>query len=236
MHDHPTFRQAKHSSTPPSKTASRLIKRVLDLLVAATILLVAALPMLVVALLIRATMGSPVLFRQQRPGKGKRLFTLWKFRSMNDARGPEGRLLPDGRRITRLGRFLRKTSLDELPQLWNVLRGDMSLVGPRPLLLRYLPYYTERECLRFTVRPGITGWAQVRGRNSLGWDERLALDVWYVENWSLALDLRIVLSTLIAVVSKKGIIVDVHSLGALDLDVERRKRGKEFRRAASPSC
>src|SRR3990172_2045989 len=174
---------------------SRLVKRVLDVVVAGTALLLAALPMLVVAVLIRITMGSPVLFCQARPGKAKRLFALYKFRSMNDARGPDGRLLPDCQRLTRLGRFLRRTSLDEWPQLWNVLRGDMSLVGPRPWLARYLPYYTERECLRFDVPPGITGWAQVRSRNRLGWDERLSLDIWYVENWSLALDLRIIVLT-----------------------------------------
>jgi lipopolysaccharide/colanic/teichoic acid biosynthesis glycosyltransferase len=216
--------------------SSRWIKRVVDLLVAAVVLLLAAVPMLVLALLIRVTMGSPVLFRQQRPGKGKRLFTLRKFRSMNEARGPDGRLLPDGQRLTRLGRFLRKTSLDELPQLWNVLKGEMSLVGPRPLLLRYLPYYTERECLRFTVLPGITGWAQVHGRNHLGWDERLALDVWYVEHWSLALDVRIALSTLLAVFLQKGMMVDVHSNGDLDLDQQRSLPAKELARAPSSSC
>jgi lipopolysaccharide/colanic/teichoic acid biosynthesis glycosyltransferase len=215
---------------------SRLLKRVLDLLIATAVLVLAAVPMLVIACLIRITMGSPVLFCQERAGKDKRLFKLCKFRSMNNARGPDGSLLPDGQRLTRLGRFLRQTSLDELPQLWNVFRGDMSLVGPRPLLPRYLPYYTDRECLRFTVLPGITGWAQIRGRNTLGWDQRLALDVWYVENWSLALDLRILWSTLIAVVTQRGTMVDVYSNGGLDLDEERRHRGKELARASSSPC
>ncbi len=215
---------------------SRWIKRVLDMLIAAAVLLLAAVPMLVIAVFIRVTMGSPVLFRQQRAGKGKRLFTLCKFRSMNNACGPDGRLLPDGERLTRLGRFLRQTSLDELPQLWNVLRGDMSLIGPRPLLPRYLPYYTDRECLRFTVLPGITGWAQIGGRNYLGWDKRLALDVWYVENWSLALDLRILWSTLIAVATQRGTMVDVCARGGLDLDEERRRRGKELAGASSSPC
>ena len=214
----------------------RWTKRVLDLLIAAAVLVLAAVPMLVIALLIRITMGSPVLFCQQRPGRDKRLFTLCKFRSMNDARGPDGHLLPDGQRLTRLGRILRQTSLDELPQLWNVLQGDMSLVGPRPLVPRYLPYYTDRECLRFTVLPGITGWAQIRGRNTLGWDQRLDLDVWYVENWSPALDLRILWSTLIAVVTQRGTMVDVYANGGLDLDDERRHQGKEFRSAPSSPC
>jgi sugar transferase EpsL len=215
---------------------SRLIKSVLDRLVAATVLVLAAVPMLAIALLIRITMGSPILFSQERAGKGKRLFRLRKFRSMNDARGPDGRLLPDGQRLTRLGRFLRQTSLDELPQLWNVLKGDMSLVGPRPLLPRYLPYYTDRECLRFSVLPGITGWAQIRGRNTLGWDKRLGLDVWYVENWSLALDLRILLLTLGAVLTQKGIMVDVRATGGLDLDEERGPRRKEPAGVESSPC
>jgi lipopolysaccharide/colanic/teichoic acid biosynthesis glycosyltransferase len=215
---------------------SRIIKRVLDLLVAVTILLLAAVPMLAIALLIRLTMGPPVLFCQERPGKGKRLFTLCKFRSMNYARGPDGRLLPDPQRLTLLGRLLRKTSLDELPQLWNVLKGEMSLVGPRPLLPRYLPFYTERECLRFSVQPGITGWAQIRGRNTLGWDKRLALDVWYVENWSLALDLRVMLLTLGAVLTQRGIMVDVYADGGLDLDEERRHQRKELTCAPSSTC
>ena len=215
---------------------SRMIKRAFDLLGAATLLVLAAVPMLLIAGLIRITMGSPVLFRQVRPGKGKRLFTLYKFRSMSEARGPDGRLLPDGQRLTWLGRLLRKTSLDELPQLWNVIVGEMSLVGPRPLLARYLPYYTERECLRFSVPPGITGWAQIRGRNTVGWDKRLALDVWYVENWSLALDLRIALATLIAVLWQKGMMVDVNSRGGLDLDEERSVQREDPARAPSASC
>jgi lipopolysaccharide/colanic/teichoic acid biosynthesis glycosyltransferase len=215
---------------------SRWIKRVIELLIAAAILVLAALPMLLIALLIRITMGSPVLFCQERAGKDKRLFRLCKFRSMSEARGPDGRLLPDGQRLTWLGRLLRKTSLDELPQLWNVLKGEMSLVGPRPLLPRYLPFYTERECLRFAVLPGITGWAQIRGRNTLGWDKRLALDVWYVENWSLALDLRVMLLTLGAVLKQEGIMVDVNSTGGLDLDEERSPRRKEPARVESSPC
>jgi len=215
---------------------SRVLKRVLDIAIAGTILVLAAIPMLLIALLIRITMGSPVLFCQARPGKSRKPFKLCKFRSMSEARGPDGRLLSDGQRLTPLGKFLRRTSLDELPQLWNVLKGEMSLVGPRPLFSKYVPYYTERECLRFTTLPGITGWAQIHGRNHLSWDERLALDAWYVENWSLALDLRILLSTLVIVLTQKGMMVDAYAAGGLDLDDERRGRYGNLTRVPGSPC
>ncbi|MCE5268414.1 MAG: sugar transferase, partial [Planctomycetaceae bacterium] len=163
----------------------------------------------------------PVLFRQWRPGLGERPFLLYKFRTMNDACGPDGRPLPDAARLTALGRFIRRTSLDELPQLWNVLRGEMSLVGPRPLRMDYLPYFTRLERLRHSVRPGITGWAQVHGRNEASWDDRFANDVWYVEHWSLWLDLRILWLTLRQVVHGRGIVVDACSI-MKNLDEERR--------------
>jgi lipopolysaccharide/colanic/teichoic acid biosynthesis glycosyltransferase len=162
-----------------------------------------------------------VVFRQRRPGLGGRPFTLKKFRTMNDARGPDGRFLPDAGRLTPLGRFLRRTSLDELPQLWNVLWGEMSLVGPRPLRWHYLPYFTPRERLRHTVRPGITGWAQIHGRNEASWDHRLANDVWYVEHWSLWLDCRILCLTLLQVFRGRGVVVDANSI-MKDLDEERK--------------
>lgn len=173
-------------------------KRCFDLIAASCLSAIAALPMAVVALAIRLTMGRPILFRQVRPGLGGEPFTLVKFRTMRD--GPAD----DAARITRLGQLLRSTSLDELPELWNVLRGEMSLVGPRPLLMEYLDKYTERQALRHSVRPGITGLAQVSGRNELSWDEQLKLDVEYVENWSLLLDLRILARTLAAVVRRTG--------------------------------
>lgn len=144
---------------------------------------------------VRLVLGTPVFFRQERPGRGAVPFQLVKFRTMTDARGPDGRLLPDAQRLTRLGRFLRATSLDELPQLWNVLRGELSLVGPRPLLMRYLPRYTPEQARRHVVLPGITGWAQVNGRNGISWEEKFALDLWYVDNWSLWLDFRILART-----------------------------------------
>jgi sugar transferase EpsL len=200
--------------------ATAILKRTFDLVVAGLMLLVLALPMLLVALAIRICMGSPVVFHQRRPGRHERPFEIHKFRTMTDARGPDGNLLPDARRLTRLGRFLRQTSLDELPQLWNVLAGEMSFVGPRPLLLRYLPYYTKRERIRFAVLPGITGWAQIHGRNEVLWDKRLALDAWYVENHSLWLDCRILLLTLIKVIKREGTVVDAQAAG-LDLDEER---------------
>ncbi len=190
---------------------------------AALALACAALPMAAVAVAIRLSMGRPVLFRQIRPGLGERPFTLLKFRTMIDALDADGRPLPDTARLTRLGRFLRRSSLDELPQLWNVLRGEMSLIGPRPLLPRYLPWFTQEERLRFTVRPGITGWAQVNGRNTSSWDERLAMDVWYVRHQSLSLDARILARTLANSIRGTGVATDPSDV-MLDLDVERAAR------------
>jgi sugar transferase EpsL len=209
--------------TPPTDRLVRLNsrKRLLDLAltIPASALLLPAISAL--AVVVRLGIGAPVLFRQQRPGLHGRPFTLYKFRTMTDARDRAGQLLPDGRRLTLLGRFLRRSSLDELPELFNVLRGDMSLVGPRPLLMKYLPYYTEREQLRHTIRPGLSGWAQIHGRNRLPWDERLAMDVWYVENWSLALDLRILLLTLWKVLRRDGVAADTDTV-EVDLDLQRR--------------
>jgi sugar transferase EpsL len=180
-------------------------KRILDVSLSAVGLAAAAPLIIVLALVIRAALGSPVLFSQMRPGLNARPFMLYKFRSMNDARFPDGELLGDEVRLTALGKWLRKLSLDELPQLWNVLKGDMSLVGPRPLLMEYLPLYDERQRRRHEVRPGITGWAQVKGRNALSWEEKFDLDVWYVERQSFALDLRIVGMTIAKLVRPHGI-------------------------------
>lgn len=187
-----------------------LLKRPLD--VALTL---AAAPLLVpvglgVALLVRRKLGSPVLFRQTRPGLHGRPFTMLKFRTMTDARGPDGALLPDAERLTPFGRFLRSTSLDELPELLNVVKGEMSLVGPRPLLMQYLDRYTPEQARRHDAKPGVTGWAQVNGRNATTWDERFAQDVWYVEHQSLALDLKILVQTVLKVVRRDGIAADGH--------------------------
>jgi sugar transferase EpsL len=186
-------------------------KRAIDI-VGALAGLILLLPVLLVgAVLVRLCLGSPVLFRQQRPGLHGEPFELLKFRTMTDARGADGRLLPDGDRLTPLGRFLRSTSLDELPELINVLRGDMSLVGPRPLLTDYLPHYTCGQARRHAVRPGITGWAAVRDRNATSWERRLQLDVWYVDHWTLGLDLKILLRTVIKVFKREGISAEGHA-------------------------
>jgi lipopolysaccharide/colanic/teichoic acid biosynthesis glycosyltransferase len=168
-------------------------------------LLLLAMPLLVLAWLIRRKLGSPVLFRQVRPGLQGRPFTMVKFRTMTDERGPDGALLPDAQRLTPFGRFLRASSLDELPELWNVLKGEMSLVGPRPLLMEYLPLYTPEQVRRHEVRPGITGWAQVNGRNAISWSDKFALDVWYVDHRSLWLDVRILWRTVRKVLVRDGI-------------------------------
>jgi lipopolysaccharide/colanic/teichoic acid biosynthesis glycosyltransferase/glycosyltransferase involved in cell wall biosynthesis len=187
-----------------------LIKRALDVSASALGLLLALPTMLIAALAIRVSMGGPVLFRQERPGLNGKPFTLFKFRTMSNARDEEENPLPDGVRLTRLGAALRSLSLDELPQLWNVLWGDLSLVGPRPLLMQYLDRYTPEQARRHDVLPGITGWTQINGRNALSWGEKFALDLWYVDNWSLALDFKILLKTLGAVVRRDGITNSLH--------------------------
>ena len=176
-----------------------------DLAAAAVLLVLSAPVTAAVATLIWLRMGRPVLFRQVRAGRGGRPFTLLKFRSMREAFGSDGRPLSDGHRLTPLGRWLRHTSLDELPQLLNVLRGEMSLIGPRPLLVRYLDRYTPQQDRRHDVKPGLTGWAQVNGRNAIGWEEKLELDAWYADHWSLRLDARIVLMTICRLVHPGGV-------------------------------
>jgi lipopolysaccharide/colanic/teichoic acid biosynthesis glycosyltransferase len=182
-----------------------LTKRVFDIVVSTAGLVTLFPVMVVVAAAVRARMGSPVLFKQKRPGLQGDLFTIYKFRTMLDATDEQGNPLPDSTRLTNLGMFLRRTSLDELPELWNVLQGTMSLVGPRPLLMEYLPLYTPTQARRHTVRPGITGWAQVNGRNATTWENRLALDVWYVDHQTVRLDLKILIRTLRKVLLREGI-------------------------------
>ena len=186
----------------------RFVKRPLDLLIALLGLSILSPLFLLLALLVRGKLGSPVLFPQERPGRGEKIFRLCKFRTMTDARDEKGQLLPDGERLTGFGSFLRSTSLDELPELLNILRGDMALIGPRPLLVRYLPWYTEQERLRHAVRPGLTGLAQVSGRNLLGWDRRLALDVAYVRRITFLGDLKIVGKTVWKVFRREDVSVD----------------------------
>jgi lipopolysaccharide/colanic/teichoic acid biosynthesis glycosyltransferase len=212
---------------------TRLFKRVFDVVLSAAALLLLA-PLLVgIALAVRGTMGSPALFRQRRPGLGGKPFEALKFRTMLDLRDQRGRLLPDEKRLTRLGRFLRSTSLDELPELFNVLRGEMSLVGPRPLLVEYLDRYTPEQARRHEVRPGITGWAQINGRNAINWEEKFALDVWYVDHWSMWLDVTILLKTAWKVLRREGISAASHAtmpefLGSAAGD----ERGEEIERVS----
>jgi sugar transferase EpsL len=187
------------------------VKRLMDVFGAGVGLLLLSPVIAVTAVVVRAALGRPVLFRQERPGLHGRPFTMFKFRTMLDARDAAGTPLADDRRLTRVGRILRGTSLDELPALWNVLRGDMSLVGPRPLLMEYLPLYSPLQARRHEVRPGITGWAQIHGRNAVGWEERFVLDTWYVDNRSLLLDLRILLMTVGSVLARHGISQEGHA-------------------------
>lgn len=188
-----------------------MLKRTFDIIGAGAGLAVLSPVLLSVAALVRVKLGSPVLFTQERPGRGERIFTIYKFRTMTNERDDEGNLLPDEERLTDFGQFLRSTSLDEFPELWNVLKGDMSLVGPRPLRVKYLDRYSERQARRHEVRPGITGWAQVNGRNATSWPERLEMDVWYVENRSLWLDVKILARTVWQVVKREGVSAEGHA-------------------------
>ena len=194
----------------------RYFKRPLDILISGTALLCLSPLLAAVTLWLHfANKGAGAFFTQDRPGKNGRIFKVVKFKTMTDERDSDGNLLPDSRRLTPVGRFVRSTSIDELPQLWNVLRGDMSLIGPRPLLVRYLPYYTEIEMKRHNVRPGITGWAQCHGRNKVTWDEKLAMDVWYVDNMSLKVDFDILVTTAVSVIRRDS--VEVAGVEALDV-------------------
>lgn len=200
-----------------------MLKRIFDFIAALLGLIVLGVPLLVLAVLVRVKLGSPVLFRQERPGRGGRLFRILKFRTMTDQRDSEGRLLPDEQRLNNFGRRLRRTSLDELPELINVLRGEMSLVGPRPLLPEYLPLYSAEQARRHEVRPGITGWSQVNGRNATDWDTQLAQDVWYVDHRSPVLDLRILWRTVGRVLSG----ADVSQAGQATREAFKGPRGPE---------
>lgn len=184
------------------------IKRSFDILVSLLGLIILSPLLLVLALLVRFNLGSPVLFRQERPGLHEKIFHLYKFRSMRDAFDEKGNELPDEQRLSKFGKLLRASSLDELPELFNVLKGDMSLVGPRPLLVKYLPLYNSEQRRRHDVLPGITGWAQIHGRNAISWEEKFRLDVWYVDHWSPWLDLKILLKTVIKVFIHEGISAD----------------------------
>jgi len=187
------------------------VKRLFDLFVSISLLILLLPPLLVIACMIRWHLGSPVLFRQQRPGLHGKPFYIYKFRSMTNARDRSGALLPDAERLTRFGAFLRRFSLDELPQLFNVVKGELSLVGPRPLLMEYLPLYSSTQARRHDVKPGITGWAQVNGRNAISWGDKFCCDVWYVEHQSFLLDMKILWMTVIKVFKSEGVSQEGHA-------------------------
>lgn len=183
----------------------KFFKRLLDIILSLLALIILSPILLIIAILVRIKLGSPIIFKQKRPGYKEKIFTLYKFRTMTNERDDNGELLPDEVRLTKFGRFLRSTSLDELPELYNILKGDMSIVGPRPLLVKYLDRYNEEQHLRHDVRPGLTGWAQVNGRNTVAWTERFKMDVWYTKNISFSLDLKIILLTIKNVLKREGI-------------------------------
>jgi sugar transferase EpsL len=189
----------------------RIGKRLLDLAIAVSAIVLLSPVILLTALVIRIWLGKGVLYRDQRGGLHGKVFTVWKFRTMLNAVDSEGRPLPDEQRLTKLGNWLRKSSLDELPQLWNILRGDISLIGPRPLLARYLPRYSAEQARRHEVRPGMTGWAQINGRNTIGWEEKFALDVWYVDHYGFWLDVRIILRTIWIILRRANISASGHA-------------------------
>ena len=204
---------------------NKYIKRILDILISLTFIVLFSWLYLILVILVRIKLGSPVLFCQERPGYNEKIFTLYKFRTMTDKRDENGTLLPDSERLTKFGSMLRSTSLDELPEMFNILKGDMSLIGPRPLLVEYLPYYTEEERLRHSVRPGLTGLAQVSGRNYLAWDKRLAKDVEYVNHISFIMDLKIIIKTIMVVFKKEDVSVDTNVVEGYLWD-ERQKRAE----------
>ncbi|MBS5588767.1 MAG: sugar transferase [[Clostridium] spiroforme] len=187
-------------------------KRLIDFILSLIALIVLSPILLIVAILVRTKLGSPVIFKQERPGLNEKIFTLYKFRTMTDAKDEQGNLLPDEIRLTKFGKLLRSTSLDELPELFNILKGDMAIVGPRPLLVSYLPFYNDNEKHRHDVRPGLTGWAQVNGRNFLGWDYRLEKDIEYVSKVSFLFDIKIIIKTVLIVLRKSDIATDTRTV------------------------
>lgn len=183
----------------------KYIKRILDIISSLLAIIILSPLLAVTAVLVKTKLGSPVLFKQERPGKDEKIFTLMKFRTMTDERDENGELLPDEVRLTKFGKFLRSTSIDELPELFNILKGDMSVIGPRPLLVKYLPRYNEHQHRRHEVRPGLSGWAQVNGRNTVSWEDKFDMDVYYVDNYSFAMDVKILFMTVLNVLKREGI-------------------------------
>ena len=205
-----TKSKVRHGDKVNKGIYRRLFKRPMDFILSLMAIIVLSPVLIIVGVLVRFKLGSPVLFKQKRPGLNEKIFTMYKFRTMTDEKDENGELLPDSVRLTKFGRMLRSTSLDELPELFNILKGDMSIVGPRPLLERYLPYYTETEKLRHTVRPGLSGLAQINGRNNLDWDNRLGLDVEYIEKINFILDIKIIFVTLSKAIKKENVAEDTN--------------------------
>lgn len=201
---------------------AKYIKRWLDFILSLLAIIILSPILLIVALLVRIKLGSPIIFKQERPGLHEKIFTLYKFRTMTDEKDKDGNLLPDDQRLTKFGKLLRSTSLDELPELFNILKGDMSIVGPRPLLVEYLPYYKVDERQRHNVRPGLTGWAQVNGRNAVSWERKFELDCYYVSNISLWLDFKVVISTVMKIIKRSDILVG-KEIPAGRLDIVRKE-------------
>ncbi|MCM1251746.1 MAG: sugar transferase [Clostridium sp.] len=208
------------------------IKRILDIILSLTAIIVLSPVLLILYILVRVKLGSPVLFKQERPGRNEEIFTLCKFRTMTDKRDENGELLPDEVRLTKFGKLLRSTSLDELPELFNILKGDMSIIGPRPLLVRYLPWYTENERHRHDVRPGLTGLAQVNGRNALGWEDRFSYDLEYVNHCSFMMDMKIIMMTVGKVLKRSGTLSGAEQT-VEDFDIYRKKKQSQESAGAS---
>lgn len=206
---------------------AKYIKRLLDFILSFIAIIILSPIMLIIYILVRIKLGKPAIFKQQRPGKNEKIFTLYKFRTMTDEKDENGNLLPDEKRLTKFGKMLRSTSLDELPEMFNILKGDMSFVGPRPLLIKYLPYYTEKEKHRHDVRPGLTGLAQINGRNTTNWKERFAYDIKYTQDISFLNDIKILLKTIMKVIKKQDILVGKEQI-LLDLDVERNLKNQDL--------
>ena len=207
---------------------ARLIKRILDIVLSLSAIIILSPILLILCILVRIKLGSPVLFKQERPGRKGEIFTLCKFRTMTDKRDEKGELLPDEVRLTKFGKLLRSTSLDELPELFNILKGDMSIIGPRPLLVRYLPWYTESEMHRHDVRPGLTGLAQVNGRNALGWEDRFRYDLEYVNHCSFIMDIKIIMMTVGKVLKRSGTLSGAEQT-VEDFDIYRKKQQGELK-------
>lgn len=208
---------------------AKYIKRILDLILSLMALIVLMPLMIIIGILVRINLGSPIIFKQKRPGKNEKIFTLYKFRTMTDKRDIDGNLLPDEYRLTKFGKFLRSTSLDELPELINIIKGDMAIVGPRPLLVEYLPYYTEEEKHRHDVRPGLTGLAQVNGRNAISWEEKLKYDTEYIKKISFYSDLKIIFKTIKKTIKREDILMDNEFVVGKFIDQRKNKKERAFK-------